>query len=216
MSPDEPTDRLLAEQMAYYDARAHEYDEHPLLLPGGAELASGLEAFAPHGDVLELACGTGTWTTELLRFAVRITALDASPAMLALARRRVDDRRVRWIEADVLAWTPDARYDVVTFAFWLSHVPLARFAAFWDLVDRALKPSGRVLFVDDAYRTSDELIEGEGSEVIERRLSDGRRFRAVKVPHSASSLQDGLAEIGWNIAVKQTRGPFFIGSGTRG
>jgi hypothetical protein len=30
-----------------------------------------------------------------------------------------------------VAWRPDRRYDVVFFGFWLSHVPLERFAAFW-------------------------------------------------------------------------------------
>jgi hypothetical protein len=29
---------------------------------------------------------------------------------------------------------PDRRYDVVFFGFWLSHVPLERFDAFWSMV----------------------------------------------------------------------------------
>ncbi len=50
---------LLSEQVAYYRARAPEYDAGALDLPGGDEIASALEAFAPTGEVLELACGTG-------------------------------------------------------------------------------------------------------------------------------------------------------------
>jgi hypothetical protein len=84
-----------------------------------------------------------------------------------------------------------------------------------ELVDRVLAPAGRVLFVDDAYRTADELVEGAASEVVQRTLRDGRQFRAVKVPHTAPSLQAQLAKLGWDIAVQQTAGQFFWGAGTR-
>jgi hypothetical protein len=33
---------------------------------------------------------------------------------------------VRFICADLFAWSPERRYDVVFFGFWLSHVPLER------------------------------------------------------------------------------------------
>jgi len=41
---------------------------------------------------------------------------------------------VRFIQADLFAWRPDRRYDVVFMGFWLSHVPAERFASFWSLV----------------------------------------------------------------------------------
>jgi demethylmenaquinone methyltransferase/2-methoxy-6-polyprenyl-1,4-benzoquinol methylase len=73
------SDRLIEEQIAYYQARAGEYDEW-FLRQGrydhGPEMnarwfaeveqvARALEAFAPAGDVLELASGTGLWTQRL-------------------------------------------------------------------------------------------------------------------------------------------------------
>ena len=74
---------LLGEQVAYYRAVAGEYEDHALPFPGGAELAEALDAFRPAGSVLELACGPGTWTAQLLRHATDVTAVDASPEMLA-------------------------------------------------------------------------------------------------------------------------------------
>jgi demethylmenaquinone methyltransferase/2-methoxy-6-polyprenyl-1,4-benzoquinol methylase len=207
--------RLLEDQVAYYRARASEYLDDTLDLPGGEELERALEAFAPSGEVLELACGPGVWTAELLRHATRLTAVDAAPEMLAIARRRVSDTRVRFLCADLFTWRPDHRYDVVFFGFWLSHVPLERFAAFWSLVDECLAPGGRVFFVDDAYRTADELVEGAASSIIQRRLRDGSVHRAVKVPHTPIELENRLAELGWNIAVRSTKGPFFWGVGGR-
>ncbi len=209
---------LLAEQVAYYRARAPEYLDGLLDVPGSrSELEAVLDAFRPDGHVLELACGPGTWTPRLLRNAAWLTAIDAAPEMLALARERVgDDDRARFILADLFAWRPEQRYDVVFFGFWLSHVPLERFADFWALVDECLAPHGRVLFVDDAYRTPDELIEGETSTTIRRRSSDGKAYRIVKVPHEPAELEARLRSVGWDIRVTTTtEGPFFWGAGSR-
>ena len=119
--------RLLDEQVSYYRAIAPDYLRQGLDLPGGDELTEALEAFRPTGSVLELACGPGVWTGQLLRHASDVTAVDASPEMLAIAAartREVGGERVRFVQADLFTWTPDRRYDVVFIGFWLSHVPL--------------------------------------------------------------------------------------------
>jgi SAM-dependent methyltransferase len=206
-------ERLLDEQVAYYSASASEYEERKLPFAGGDELTTALDAFAPTGRVLEIACGTGVWTGLLLRHATELTALDASEEMLAIAAGRHGSERVRFIETDIFGWQPDRRYDVVFFGFWLSHVPSERFDSFWSLVADCLGPGGRVFFVDDGYRTSDELIEGEASSTIRRRLNDGTAYRIVKVPHEPAELEERLARIGWRVSVSATSGPFYWGAG---
>lgn len=211
--PDE-IDPLLAEQIAYYRAIAPEYEDHAIPGPGASELTAALDAFCPAGRVLELACGPGAWTERLLRHAASVTAVDAAPEMLARARARVGEERARFVQADLFTWRPDRRYQVVFFGFWLSHVPLDRFESFWSLVADCLEPGGRVFFVDDGYRTPDELIEGESSSTIRRRLNDGSAFRAVKVPHRPTDLEDRLRRLGWCITVTPTTaGPFYWGAG---
>jgi SAM-dependent methyltransferase len=206
---------LLDEQAAYYQAIAPEYYDHYLDVPGGEELTAALDAFRPAGSVLELACGRGAWTSQLLRHAADITAVDASPEMLAIASARADGERVRFIQANLFAWEPDRPYDVVFVGFWLSHFPPGRFEPFWSLVANCLKPHGRVFFVDDAYRTNGELVEGPSSPVIRRQLNDGTSYRLVKVPHQPADLQDQLSRIGWHITVTPTAGPFYWGAGSR-
>jgi trans-aconitate methyltransferase len=210
-------DTLLAEQIAYYRARAPVYLDEALsglaVESAGEELLAALDTFAPTGDVLELACGPGTWTPELLRHAASVTAVDASPEMLEIARRRVIDPRVRFIEANIFSWRPDRHYDVVFFGFWLSHVPPERFRSFWSLVGDCLAPQGRVFFADDAYRTPDEHPDGA---VVHRRLTDGSKHRLVKTPHDASGLQALLTELGWQMEVRATSAIFYWGSGVRG
>jgi SAM-dependent methyltransferase len=206
-------DPLLAEQMAYYRAVAPEYEDHTIPGPGGDELIAALEAFRPTGDVLELACGPGTWTRRLLPHATSVTAVDASAEMLARASARVGDGRVHFVQADLFAWTPERRYDVVFFSFWISHVPLDRFAAFWSFVAGCLRPSGRVFFMDDAYRTPEELIEGESSSTIRRRLKNGAAYRAVKVAHRPADLEHRLRRLGWDVTVMATSGHCYWGHG---
>ncbi len=125
-------ERLLDEQVSYYRALGVGYLNQSLDLPGGDELTGALEAFRPTGSVLKLACGPGVWTRQLLRHATDVTAADASPEMLAIAATQVSDQRVRFVQADLFTWTPDRRYDVVFFGFWLSHVPFEHFESFWS------------------------------------------------------------------------------------
>jgi 2-polyprenyl-3-methyl-5-hydroxy-6-metoxy-1,4-benzoquinol methylase len=205
---------LLVEQLAYYRAIAAEYDDYAIPGPGRCELVAALDSFRPAGRVLELACGIGVWTELLLRHATSVTAVDASPEMLAIASARVSDERVRFIQADLFTWSPDHRYDVVFFGFWLSHVPPERFESFWSLVSDCLETDGRVFFVDDACRTPDELIYGNSSSIIRRRTNDGTSYRAVKVPYEPTRLEERLEGLGWHVTVTQTSGPFFWGVGT--
>jgi trans-aconitate methyltransferase len=212
---DDGLDDLLSEQVSYYRARAREYEAGALDFPDGAELETALDRFGPAGDVLELAPGTGIWTAQLLRHAETITAVDSSPEMLAIASERIEhDPRVRFIQADLFRWRPDRQYDVVFFGFWLSHVPPERFDSFWAMVAAGLAPGGRVFFVDDTYITPDEVIAGEDSTTIRRRLEDGTPFRAVKVPYTPAELERRLSSLGWKIEVHRTPGPFYWGRGT--
>ena len=205
---------LLAEQRSYYRAIAAEYEDHAIPGAWGGELSAALCSFRPTGSVLELACGPGIWTCQLLRYAASILALDASPEMLAIASARVHDERVRFIQADIFSWQPEHRDDVVFFGFWLSHVPPQRFESFWSLVADCLKPDGRVFFVDDAYRTPDELVYGNSSPIVRRRSSDGTAYRVVKVPHQTNELEERLRRLGWSITVTPTAEPFFWGAGS--
>jgi demethylmenaquinone methyltransferase/2-methoxy-6-polyprenyl-1,4-benzoquinol methylase len=218
---DSETANLLDEQLAYYCAVAPEYFDSAIVeMPESvAEMVheamlEALASFQPAGDVLELACGPGTWTGELLKHADRVTAVDGSPEMLDIAAARVrGDERVRFVEADIFSWQPKQRFDAMFFGFWLSHVPLERFDEYWTTLREWLQPDGRVGFVDDAHRTPDELIDGHDSQIIRRRLKDGTPFRAVKVPHTPVDLERRLRLLGWEISARYLGGPFFWGVG---
>ncbi len=220
-------DAVLAEQLHYYRARAREYDKWWLRegrfdrgpeanarwFAETSELERVLERFGPRGDVLELACGTGLWTRHLVDYATSLTAVDAAPEVLAINRARVGDDSVRYVEADLFDWTPDGRFDACVFAFWLSHVPEARFAAFWEMVGSALKPGGRVLFIDSARTerstAADHRLPGTDEDTMTRRLDDGRAFQIIKRFYDPPELERALHELGWRAEVGATP-EFFI------
>jgi SAM-dependent methyltransferase len=218
---------LLDEQIAYYRARAPEYEEWFLRLgrydrgeehrrawqEEVARVEAALRDAQPRGRVLELACGTGLWTRRLAEHAELVTAVDASPEVIRMNRERLAGGRVRYVEADLFAWAPSETYDFVFFGFWLSHVPPARFEAFWSMVRAALAPGGSVFFVDNAndpqIAARDHRLPGPDDFVMDRRLNDGRHFRVVKVFYEPPELEARLRALGWRGRVQST-GEFFV------
>ena len=210
----------LQKQVEYYRRRAPEYDAtmRPAvdsLKEQEAVLLAALREFEPKGRVLEIACGTGFYTMELVPFADAITAVDASPEMLAIARSRVDSERVQFVEADVFTWEPDGQYDVVFFSFWLSHVPPSHFERFWGRMATFLRPGGRVFFMDEGRHTPwlDEYVD-EAAGVVRRELQDGTEHFAIKVLWDAAELEERLRSMGWNIVVNGA-GALYWGHGGR-
>jgi demethylmenaquinone methyltransferase/2-methoxy-6-polyprenyl-1,4-benzoquinol methylase len=205
-------DSLLAEQIAYYRARAGEYDAtHAFDAASRASLVDALRAFAPRGRVLELACGTGQWTAELARHASQLTAVDASPEMIALNRARVPHHNVRYVEADLFAWSGPERYDVVFFSVWLSHVPPQRFEGFWALVADCLKENGRVFLIDElpAAAANERWIADAIAPVVERPLTTGACYRAIKVLHNPAELGARLSGLGWRADIRTVSARLF-------
>ena len=104
----------------------------------------------PPGDALDVGCGTGRHTAELVRLGHRVTGVDASPEMLAVARARLPGADLRVGELTRLP-VADASVDVVVCALTLVHVP--------DL-DAALAEFRRVLRAGGHLVISDPHLVG--------------------------------------------------------
>ena len=213
-------DALLAEQVAYYRARAVEYDQtSPLRTDerSRAKLANALEAFAPQGRVLEIACGTGQWTGMLAETAAELTAIDASPEMLAIAAGRVQGSHVRLIQADIFQWRPDQLYDLVFFSAWPSHVPPQWFERFWLLVAECLDQTGRFFMIDElqAVKAHERVLAGTAAPAVSRALNSGARHRTVKVFYEPEELRARLRALGWDTSIHQVGWRFFYATGKR-
>lgn len=209
----EAGERAIADQIAYYRARANEYDEEFAGAHDSA-LVAALRDAAPRGRVLELACGTGAWTESLVSHPVEsILAVDAAPEMLALHAERIIDPRVTRVRANLFRWSPPERYDFVTFAFWLSHVPPARFDPFWRTVADSLADGGRAFFVDQDERglAFEKPSDDADYPTVERQLQSGAVMSAIKVYHRPAELQARLARLGWRSRIEPVQGGLFWG-----
>ena len=226
---------MLREQLDYYRERAAEYDQWWLRqgrydrgpeqkaqwFAEASEVRAALVAFRPRGRVLELACGTGIWTEQLLPFADELTAIDGSREMLAINAGRLRSPRVRYIEADLFRWHPAAegRFDTIFFGFWLSHVPPEKFAEFWNLMDSCLAPRGRIFFVDSRYQETstavNHVLPDRSATVLQRRLNDGREYRVYKIFYDRDELTLRLGALKWSFEITETRNYFLYGAGCR-
>lgn len=221
---------ILNEQIAYYRARAQEYDESVYQIgrfasneqpvdEQGANLDQArirLEALKPVQHALELACGTGMWTASLLNVAQQVTALDASPEMLEITRSKVGNARVDYQQADLFAWEPARQYDLVFFAFWLSHVPPERLDDFFARVQRATRPDAQLFIVDQYAPLPDDLLLPQEGIYHTRALHDGRAFTIVKVFHDLAALEEQLTMLGFTVATQKHGDVFFSLVGTHG
>ncbi len=231
--PVTPNDPLISEQIAYYRDRAAEYDQwwyregrydrgaalNALWFADVREVegafAQFLHAHKPR-SVLELACGTGLYTRHIAPVAERVTAVDASPEVIAINRARVGRANVHYVEADLFSWKPQGRYDLVFMSFWLSHVPDERFDALWATVRDALAPGGYAYVIDSAHEPTstarDHLTPDATAGVVTRKLNDGRTFRIVKIFYEPGALNARLATLGFEATMTRTPRYFIQGA----
>ena len=137
--------------------------------------------------------------------------------MLALNQERVGRANVRYLQADLFAWTPPERYDVVFFSAWLSHVPPQRFDAFWALVGACLNDDERAFLIDDlpAVAAHEQLIADTSAPAVERRLTTGGRYRTVKAFYAPDTLTARLAKLGWDAEIRTVGWRFYYAAANR-
>ena len=111
-------------------------------------LLAALDASAPAtGFALDLGCGTGRDTVEMLRRGWRVLAVDADAEAIAELRRRPEavaagarlETQVARFEAIALP-----RCDLVNSSFALPLCGPAPFPALWERIREALAPGGRI------------------------------------------------------------------------
>lgn len=228
-----PTEReILDHQIAYYRARAAEYDawwfrqgrydrgeaNNAAWRADIAAVEGSLADVLAHrhpATLLELACGTGLFTRHLAPRVDTLTAVDASPEVIAINRARVAAANVSYVEADLFEFEPTVRYDCVFMSFWLSHVPPSRFDVFWAMVRRALAPGGFAWIIDSAHDPTSTAIDhprpDAAAGMATRRLDDGREFRIVKLFYEAPALEARLRQCGMEASIARTARYFLHG-----
>jgi ubiquinone/menaquinone biosynthesis C-methylase UbiE len=97
---------------------------------------------SPDLDVLEIGCGSGSFTAAIARAYPRLIATDVADLLVAAARERLPDTEFRVMDAHHLDF-PDGTFDRVVGCSVLHHLDWAR--ALVEVL-RVLKPGGQVRF----------------------------------------------------------------------
>jgi trans-aconitate 2-methyltransferase len=166
-----------------------------------AELLARVKLEVPR-KIADLGCGPGN-STELLARRwpdAELEGIDSSQEMLAEARRT--SLRVRWTEADIAAWDPPARYDLIfsnaTYQWVSDHAALLpRLASF-------LEPGG--VFAFQVPRNFDEPCHTLIHEIAAHGPWSAR-FKNVREAHvlSPEAYFEILEPIASRIDIWETR-----------
>jgi SAM-dependent methyltransferase len=122
----------MADWTAYYDAAGDEPRE---------TLVQALEAFAAPGFAVDLGCGTGRDTLELVRRGWRVLAIDGSAEGIA----RLEARELPRVETRVVSFAQAAwpTCDLVNSSFALPFCAPDDFDALWARIVASLRAGGR-------------------------------------------------------------------------
>ena len=149
--------------------------------------------------VLELACGSGFWTSVIARAADSVLATDINPAMVELAERRgVAGDKVRFRVADALALPDDiGEFTAVFIGFFWSHLERDGQEQLLAHLRKRLGKDVLLVIADDDY------VEGSSGTVARTDAQgttwqivtapDGERFELPKSYPSDSALRKRLA-----------------------
>lgn len=178
-----------AELIEYYRRRAGEYEaiyakperQADLLL-----LKTKIAEIFRNARVLEVACGTGYWTTVISGAAKAVTATDLAEEPMRIARSKEYPRdNARFCVSDAYRLAEDlGSFDAAFAGFWWSHVPRQRIAEFVASLHARLEPGARVLLLDNLYVEGDSTaiseVDASGNTYQLRTLADGSGFRVMK------------------------------------
>jgi SAM-dependent methyltransferase len=184
--------------MDAYEIWAPFYD---LDLAGCSDDLLLLEQFCERcgSPILELGCGTGRLLLPLAREGFQLTGVDLSPAMLARARRKLDDEglggRVTLLERDMRALGLEGGYNLA-FCFLNSFMHMESLddqLAALEGIYRSLNPGG--LFLLDLFSPDlERLLEPPGQMALEKVMTDPETGHRL-VKQSARRTDRGLQVI---------------------
>jgi SAM-dependent methyltransferase len=154
--------------------------------------------------VLEVGCGSGPLLRWLVDHGADVTAVDISPAMVALARSRIGSR-ARLLVADVAApldFAGDRSFDLIVASLVLHYI------RDWEPVfkefRRVLEPCGRVVF-STHHPTMDARIHSPDDyfaikQVTERWRKGQRSYDVTFWRRPLTAMTEAVVSAGFSIA----------------
>lgn len=138
-----------------FDRIARQYDDaRSTYPPQTAARILELAALAPGATALEIGCGPGQFTKDLVEYGLRVTAIDPGPALIERAATALGAAATFVVSTLEDFAAPPGSFDLVVSASALHWVdPEVR----WSKPAELLRPHGWLAVVDTINRYDDEL-----------------------------------------------------------
>lgn len=147
-STDSPVDYKALYDEEYYKSRGMKFlFETPYDRKHADQFVEKLRRAAPLGPqtrVLDLAFGIGYRPYFMSPLVAHIDAVDISPFAVEFAKKTYAQPNVVYHESDILAWTTDAKYDLVLLVSIYEHLTKADQDKLLERIKPWLNPGGRV------------------------------------------------------------------------
>ena len=185
------------------------------------ELALAMRQALRGRRVLEIACGTGVWTRLIVDVAASVLATDASPRILARAKKlvchgkEIPVGRMRFLLLDAydLGSAP-GEFDAALAINWFQHVPCTRHAEFLDVLHKKLR-RGATVFIGTSHRSEKWRADlfrpsGEPDYYSTRARPDGSQYKVIDNLFSKEELGRIFAPVAKRLHFRSAQAYFWI------
>jgi SAM-dependent methyltransferase len=128
-------------------------------------------------SILDLGCGTGNHALVLAKRGYKVTGIDRSAQMLAIARRKAQDAGldINFIEGNITNAEFEGKFDAVISMFAvMSYMPANEdVAAVCKIANNVLVPGG--IFIFDCWHGSAVIADKPGVRIKEMDAGDGEK-----------------------------------------
>lgn len=120
-----------------------------------AKLLRSCSRLKPGQTVLELGCGTGLFSREIIADGLHLTSIDISPELLHIAKRKVPDLEFVQTDAHRLPFA-ESTFDVVLGSSVLHHLEVGLVLR---EIRRVTRPGGRIAFAEPNMMNPQILLQ---------------------------------------------------------
>jgi SAM-dependent methyltransferase len=153
-------------------------------------------------DVLEIACGTGYWTSIVARVAKSVMATDLNRSMISEAEQLLSGyKNISFDEADAFSLKNiTGLFSGAISVLWWCHVPRKKIPVFLNALHSKLKPGSKVLHICqlEDLDSRNHTIEPNGDTIAQRK-SEERIFKIIKNIPSEPYLREILGNVARDI-----------------
>lgn len=109
------------------------------------------------GHVLEFGPGTGNLTATLIRYGLKVTGVEPSPAMRRIAKEKLKNK-VTIIDGDFLQF-PKLPFNTIVSTYAFHHLTNQEKEEAFSIYGNLLTPGGKIVFADTMYESEEAYNE---------------------------------------------------------